>query len=220
MASSLPTRSRLTLVREDSVNERALVEGALAGDAHAMRELVSFLRPFVQAEVAWTLRRFAPKGRNRDPRQETADMVQEVFLALFDHRGRILSAWDPSRGRTLASFVKLIARHQVVSVLRSNRRCPWTEDPTLLERMQLETDESPETALLEAQSAQRLVEALREHLSTRSMYLFEELYVEERSVEDVCSDAGMTRDALYAWRARIKRQLKTIALKLGIGGER
>lgn len=199
--------------------ERALVEGALAGDAAHMRELVALLRPFVQVEVAWTLRRFAPAGRNRDPRQETADMVQEVFLALFDRDGRILRAWDPSKGRGLTSFVKLVARHQVVSVLRSNRRCPWTEEPTPVERMELGSGASPEALFVEAESARRLVEALREQLSTRSMYLFEELYVEERSVDDVCSDVGMTRDALYAWRTRIKKQLRDIAEKLGIGGE-
>lgn len=145
-------------------------------------------------------------------------MVQEVFLALFDHDGRILRAWDPSKGRGLTSFVKLIARHQVVAVLRSDRRCPWTEDPTPVERMKLENEESPEELFVEAESARRLVEALRERLSTRSMYLFEELYVEERSVDEVCSDAGMTRDALYAWRTRVKRQLRDIAEKLGIGG--
>ncbi len=201
------------------MREPELIERALSGDAHAMQELVSLLRPQIQAEVAWTLQRFAPRGRHRDPHQETADMVQEVFLSLFDHDGRILRAWNPERGRSFTSFVKLIARHQVVSLLRSSRRCPWTEEPTPLEQMELDAMPSPEATLADAQSAHHLLEALRAGLSTRSMLLFEELYVEERSVEDVCSNSGMTRDALYAWRSRVKKQLREIARKLGLGGE-
>jgi RNA polymerase sigma factor (sigma-70 family) len=195
--------------------EQALVRAALAGEADAMRALVRLLRPTVQAEVAWSLQRFAPRGRGRDPRQELGDMVQEVFLALLDNDGRILSAWDPERGRSLTSFVQLVARHQVASVLRSNRRCPWTEDPTPVEEMVLEPAPSPEHRVVEADEARRAMGHLRGELSTRSMLMFEELYVEERSVDEVCETYGLSREALYAWRSRLKRKMQSILRKLG-----
>ncbi len=198
-------------------SHRALVRRAIEGDAAAMRGLVSLLRPAIQAEVAWTLQRFAPHGRGRDPRQELADMVQEVFLSLIDNEGRILVAWDPTRGRSLLSFVRLVARHQVVSRLRSNRRCPWTEEPTPLELMDFEPAPSLEAQVANADEARQVVGLLREELSTRSMLMFEGLYVEERSVEEVCEEFGLSKDALYAWRSRMKRRLQKIARRLGAG---
>lgn len=195
----------------------ALVRRAIEGDAAAMHALVSLLRPAIQAEVAWTLQRFAPHGRGRDPRQELSDMVQEVFLSLIENEGRILVAWDPTRGRSLLSFVRLVARHQVVSRLRSNRRCPWTEEPTPVELMDLEPAPSPEAQVANADEARQVVGLLREELSTRSMLMFEGLYVQERSVEEVCEEFGLSKDALYAWRSRMKRRLQKIARRLGSG---
>lgn len=195
----------------------ALVRRAIEGDAAAMRALVRVLRPAVQAEVAWTLQRFAPHGRGRDPRQELADMVQEVFLSFIENDGRILRAWDPVRGRSLQSFVRLVARHQVVSVLRSNRRCPWTEDPTPIELMDLEPAPSPEARVADADEVRQVVGLLREELSTRSMLMFQGLYVEERTVDEVCQEFGLSKDALYAWRSRMKRKLQKVMRRIGSG---
>lgn len=195
--------------------ELALVRRAVGGDADALRALVHLLRPVVQTEVAWSLQRFAPRGRGRDPRQETADLVQEVFLALLENDARILSAWDPARGRGLGSFVQLVARHQVASVLRSHKRCPWTEDPTPLDDMALDPEPSPEARVVDVDEARRVMDELRGGLSTRSAMMFEGLYVQEREVDDVCQEFALTRDALYAWRSRLKRRAQDILQRLG-----
>lgn len=201
------------------VADLSLVRRAIDGDASAMRALVSVLRPAVQAEVAWTLQRFSPYGRGRDPRQELADMVQEVFLSFIENEGRILAAWDPARGRSLHSFARLVARHQVVSVLRSNRRCPWTEEPTPVELMDFEPSPSPEARVADADEARQVVALLREELSTRSMLMFEGLYVQERSVDEVCEEFGLSRDSLYAWRSRMKRKLQKILRRMNSRAE-
>lgn len=193
------------------------IDRALDGDEDAMRVLVQALRPAVQMEVAWTLQRFTPRGRGRDPRQELADMVQEVFLSLLEQDGRALRAWNPSRGRTLASFVRLIARHQVISLVRSDRRCPWTEDPTPVEDMELEPTPSPEASIADRDEARRVMNKLRDELSTRSMLIFESLYIEHRSVEEVCGEFGLTKDALYAWRSRLKQKLNRVIRRLQRG---
>ena len=78
------------------------------------------------------LSRAARAGR-REARQEVEDVTQTVLLALFADRGRVLLQWDPARGLELEGFVSLLAKRETVSLLRSRRRSPWTEDPTLHE---------------------------------------------------------------------------------------
>src|SRR5687767_4627167 len=107
-----------------------LVEQALARRPEAARRLVDLLCPVVQARVARVLQR-AGRASGRNTRQEVDDMTQEVFATLFDDGGKALRAWQPDRGLSLQNFVGLIAERTAVSILRSGRRSPWTEDPTL-----------------------------------------------------------------------------------------
>lgn len=147
-------------------------------------------------------------------------MVQEVFLALLADEGRLLRQWDPDRGAGLRGFVKLVARQQVWSILRTGRRSPWAEDPTEGEHLSRAMDAASTGAppadarLASADTLRRLMALIRAHMDTRSVVLFERLYVEERSVEAVCEEFQMSRDALYAWRTRMKRRLKGFRAQL------
>ena len=111
------------------MDERALLDQALAGDVAATRRLVAAIMPIVQARVARTLVR-RRGGSGRDARQEVQDLAQDVFAALFADDGKVLRAWDPVRGLTLASFCGLVAEREAASILRSGRRSPWTEAAT------------------------------------------------------------------------------------------
>ena len=194
----------------------ATIDRALAGDGETMRRLVALLRPAIQAEVAWSLERFAPQGRGRDPRQEVRDTVQEVFVALLENDGLILRRWDPSRGRSLVSFIRLVARHQVASLVRSQRRCPWTEDPTPQDALPIGVERRSEARIHQKDEARKLLEALRATMSTRSMLMFHALYIEERTVEEVCNEVGVTRNAVYSWRKRLRRQLDELVERFGL----
>jgi RNA polymerase sigma factor (sigma-70 family) len=170
-----------------------------------MHALVTALRPAIQAEVGFALLR-AAAGDHRDPRQEALDMVQEVFACLLGHDGKILRAWDPTRGSSLATFVRLVARRHVAGVLRSKRRNPYMEPPasdTIDLRASEGTGLEPRVEVRE-QLAQAY-ERLEQRLDERGLLLFELLYVQEQSIEEVMAATGMTRDALYAWRSRLKR---------------
>ena len=81
--------------------------------------------------MARVLLRRESAGLGRDVRQELEDIAQEVFAALFADGARLLKMWSPERGLSLANFVGLLAEREAISILRSGRRSPWTEDPTL-----------------------------------------------------------------------------------------
>lgn len=197
------------------MEERALVEGVLAGDEAAVRRLVHALLPVVQARVARALvRRRA--GTGRDVRQEVEDLAQEVFAALFADGGRVLRAWDPARGMSLANFCGLVAEREAISILRSGRRSPWTEAATELEELEKDMAAAPDVELRVSSREQlaMLLDRLRETLSTRGLELFHRLLVDEESVESVCASTGMSADAVYAWKSRLGKLVRKLAAEL------
>lgn len=197
------------------MDERALLDHALAGDPAATRKLVGVLMPVVQARVARTLvRRRGASGR--DVRQEVEDLAQEVFIALFADGEKVLRAWEPSRGLSLASFCGLIAEREAASILRSGRRSPWTDAATELDDLETALAEVPDVEVRVSSREQlaRLVDRLREALSPRGLELFHRLVVEEESVESVCAATGMTSDAVYAWKSRIGKVVRKLAAEM------
>lgn len=187
------------------------VARALDGDRPAMQALVARLMPIVQAEVGYALLRGA-RVESRDARQDVADFVQEVFVALLGGGGKTLRAWDPERGRSLDSFVRLIARRHVATILRSGRRNPWTDRPTAHEDLEpVHVAASGSGRFASAEQLDRLLLRLRERLDERGMRLFEMLYVEELAVEEVMAMTEMTRDSVYAWRSRFRKLVAKLA---------
>ncbi len=101
------------LTRED-------VQRALDSDRRALTQLVRALMPVIRVEVGVALlRRARPKGR--DPRQDVEDFSQSVLLHLLAQDGKLLRQWDPQRGRSLASFVRLITRQRVSRTLQGHK---------------------------------------------------------------------------------------------------
>lgn len=180
-----------------------------------MQALVSRLLPVVQTEVGYALLRGA-RVESRDHRQEIRDFVQDVFVSLLAKDGKTLRAWDPERGRSLDSYVRLIARRQVAATLRSGKRNPWADKPVAGDELERELPDTHAEAATSAQfesveQLDRTLDGLRSRLDDRGMLLFQMLYVEERSVEEVMATTEMTRDAVYAWRSRFRKLVAKLA---------
>ena len=157
---------------------RVQVHAALDGDRAALTELVRTLLPVIKVEVGVALvRRALP--RRRDARQEVDDFSHDVLLHLLADRSKLLRMWDPDRGRSLASFVRLITRQRVARILHGHRGNPWSEDPTDDEVLAPLTGASHDDRVLESREELRaLLERLRAHLNERGLALFHGIYVE------------------------------------------
>lgn len=192
-----------------------LVERALARDGDALRSLVDVLTPVIQARVARALLRRASAASGRNIRQEVEDMTQDVFAALFADGGRALRAWEPGRGLSLVNFVGFVAERQVASILRTTRRSPWTEDPTLMEELDTPMDETGVEVRMESQQMlEALLDRLREELSPLGLSLFEMLFIHQRSAPEICERTGMSRDAVYAWQSRLGKLCRKLGAEL------
>jgi RNA polymerase sigma factor (sigma-70 family) len=193
-----------------------LARRALAGDQTALTQLVAVLTPVVQARVARTLlaRRSRLAG-GRDLRQEVEDLSQEVFLSLFARDAHVLREWQPERGLSLENFVGLVAQRQVLSFLRNGKRNPWKEDPFLEEDLDTAgPDTGPEEITASREELHLLLDRLREELSPLGWQLFDLLFVQELSQPEVMSASGLSADAVYAWRSRLRRLAQRLAAEM------
>ncbi|MCA9690968.1 MAG: sigma-70 family RNA polymerase sigma factor [Nannocystaceae bacterium] len=190
---------------------RDLIRAAVAGDSRAMRTLVDMLSPVIHTEIAFALQRRAIPAR-RDGRQDICDFVQETFVELLANDGRTLLRWDEARGRSLRSFVRLVARRRVARIFRGHRGNPWSDDPTENDRFDYLSppDDSQSRRLETRQQLDEVLAALRSRLSDRGMTLFELLYVEQRSVNEVCQRMNMSRAAVDTWNSRLRKLVRSL----------
>jgi DNA-directed RNA polymerase specialized sigma24 family protein len=197
----------------------SLVGQTLERKPEAARELVRALYPVVQARVVRVLARAGRlQGQGRSPQID--DFIQDTFEHLFENGGRALRAWAPERGLSLPNFVGLLTERLVISVLRSGRRSPYTEDPQQGEVLeaQLGGDESVEIGIVGRDLLAALLDRLRASLSPLGTRLFELVFVEERPVEEIVLEMKMSTDAVYAWRSRLRRQVDALLRELANEG--
>jgi RNA polymerase sigma-70 factor (ECF subfamily) len=208
----------LPSLSNDSAAE--LVARALAGDEPALARLVDRLTPVIQARAARTLLLSGPPERRAGLRQQVEDLSQEVFLALFRDGARVLRSWQPERGLSLENFVGLVARRRALSFLRSGRGGARSEEPAPdgdLERIAPASrpEHGPERRAVSRDQLRRLLSRLEADLSPLGWHLFHLLLVEERPVDEVERSTRMSRDALYAWRSRLRRRARNLLDEIG-----
>lgn len=174
--------------------------------------LVDTLLPVIKVEVAVALRRRA-SASGRDAQQDVDDFVQDVLVHLLAQDGRVLERWDPARGRSLTSFVRMVTRHRVARGLAGFRGNPWSGEPTedeQLESLRADTSGTFRRIASRDQLA-RLLEQLRARLDERGLRLFGLIFVEQRPIADVCDTMGMSRAAVDQWSSRLRRMVRGLA---------
>ena len=139
----------------------------------------------------------------------------EAFTALFADGARALRAWRPERG-PLGAFCALVADHQVYSIFRSGKRRPWSDELVYSDELDAtEADaRSPEARVASREAFAALWDRLRAELTPKGLDLFQRLFVEEESVETVCTATGLTTDAVYAWRSRLAKLVRKLAAEM------
>ncbi len=186
-------------------SEVSNLQQALASGHDALPGLVSRWTPIIQARVVRVLRRRAKEAGDR-AFQEVEEMVQQVFVTLFEKQGAALRAWHPERGLSLDNWVGLIAEQQVLALLRTRKRNPWTEEPTVTEELdQTSLEPSPERAALSRDVLDNLLDRMRERLSPLGWRLFCLLYLQDEDVAAAARSSGLTTTAVYGWRSRLRR---------------
>ena len=194
------------------------IQAALSGERRAVSSLVDALSPVIQARVARALMRNGAAVRRGSVRQAVEDLVQDCFRILFADDARVLRAWDPERGLNLKGYVAMVSEREAISVLRSRRRNPFTEDPVEAEQldrgMSTESQPQAETEFMNRDLTRRVYAGLQQSLSPKGLLVFRALFVDELSTEAACDQLDLSADALYAWRSRIRKTARALASQL------
>ena len=199
-----------------------LIADALTGDPGLARRLIRELTPVVRARVTRRLRRSGVQQACGEARYERDDLCQEVFAKLFERDGRILRQWSPAKGLSLENFVGLVTERQVGSLLRprASQAEAATGDATLEQLCDTGRDDLRSVSAAEQRE---MLDVLRRLLSSRvsklGMAAYQLIFVEERSVAYVAERLEMNAAAVYAWRSRLRRQLRLIATQLELAAE-
>lgn len=190
------------------------IDLAFRGSQAVRRKLATELWTIVEGAVKRTLRPIA-RALRRDIGQEVEDFVQETWLLLLKDDGRILRMWDPGRGRTLSSWVHLVAHRHILRKLRGRRSNPWG-DPGLVD---LIDDGLPPQAGL-APDLDRtlylltLLDALRKVIGEARWALFREIFIDQRAPAEIAADAQLDVSKIYDISSYFRRQVRSIAMTL------
>jgi RNA polymerase sigma factor (sigma-70 family) len=182
------------------------IDRALAGDAEAIRWLVDYLTPVIQRRVAHVLARTPSKLR--DLRQETADLTQDVFVALFEDEGCVLRRWR-AEGSSLRSFVGLVAERRALDAVRKKSGLRAVGQEPLVDEPRAQTA-GPERRAADREQLERLLARLEREVSATGALMFRLLFVEERSVEEIMAQTGSSAESIYAWRCRLRRRVRAL----------
>jgi hypothetical protein len=195
----------------DRASDLRLVAAVVAKDPVASRELVQRFSPIIRRRVSCTLAIMESSLSHAVGRSDVLDLTQEMFVILLDRDARVLRAWDPERGLSLANFIGLVAERESRSVLRSGRRSGWAEAPTRHEDLV----EGGRTSDLEAevssrQQLEQVMTRVRARLSSTGLAMFEALFLHQRPIDEVASEFSTTAQALYVFRNRVRRELQDL----------
>lgn len=190
-------------VSQDS--DTRLVDAALRGESGARRGLASRLLESIHREVSVTLSRWSrtPRGSADKAR----DLTQDVLVTLFENDARELRRWDPDRGRTLDSFVRLVARRRCARILdrELRRHGEATTEQVVL------GDDSLVERLRHRDALRDVLRSLYAQMSARDVELFECLYVRDLDPDEVAQQLKMSRGAVNAWAYRMRKQARKLA---------
>ncbi len=200
----------------------ARVIEALEGDEGQQGELVAELTPVIRGRVRRRLIESGASLRCGAARFGVDDLTQDALVRLFERDARVLRRWDPALGLSLRNFVGLVAERLVSGRLRN--RSAWseiaTEDVRIHDRPVTGREpRDPISTTEQRQMLEVLSKRLAGRISGQGMAAFRLLFIEEREVRTVARRMGTTVNAVYAWRSRIKKQLRLISAQLDVFSE-
>ena len=169
--------------------------------------LVEHLRPILHTRVARVLLRRGQCSTHR-LHEEIQELIQEMFLLLFERDAYVLRGWDPQLGTSLENYVGLVAERRVASILRDRGRMKRAAEPEPIGDEGFEPSdpaEGPGADLEHRQMLGLLLGRVKESLSQSAWGIFEMRFIRDLDIEEIRVETGMASDAIYASISRSRR---------------
>ncbi|MFO0551292.1 MAG: sigma-70 family RNA polymerase sigma factor [Polyangiaceae bacterium] len=193
-------------LRRNADEPTALLARVARGDPEALRQLyaanVDGLYAFVFFRVG------------KDPAL-AEDVVQETFLVALERT----EAYDESRG-SLRAWLCQLSRNVARAHLTARRRLEDVErwdrvDKVLLDAFERMDREALVDEVLERRETRDLVHTALGHLPDPYRHVLHQKYVEDRSLDDLAQELGVSEDAAKSLLARARRAFRETFQTLG-----
>lgn len=187
---------------EPDPRDLALIDRALRGDATALAALVKRLMPVLFARV----RRACGTTARAHGALDVDDLVQEVWLALVDDDGKLLRAYDPSRGATLEGYVGMVATREVGNI---RQRVSAKKRGAHLRAVEEAPDRpdsrpNPEQDAASRQLAARLGAHLEASLPERGQLVLRYTFNDGLEPAEAAHTMGVSLQVVYNWQHKIR----------------
>ncbi len=165
----------------------AWMRAAMEGDAHAYRQFLVSVAPYVRAVARSRCRNLGvPEG-------EAEDVVQEVLLTIHLKRG----TWDPAR--PIGPWVAAITRNKLIDVLRRRGRHASVPIEDVMDSLPAE-DRTPALPA-------RDIDTLLGHLKAQQKDIVRSISLNGNSIRETADRLQMTEGAV---RVALHRALKAL----------
>ena len=171
-----------------------------AADVDAWREFVSIYEPFVY--------RFARRGGLQDA--DARELVQNVMLSV----ARAVGRWQPNHARgRFRTWLFRIARNQLLDVIGIQQRAAASRGGSVFHEFDQLSETSGSLEQLTRLEHRRelfrwAADRVKQTVKEATWNAFWMTAVEERDVEDVASQLGVTSGAVYIARSRVLAKLR------------
>jgi RNA polymerase sigma-70 factor (ECF subfamily) len=178
----------------------SLLQRATAGDEAAWAKMVALYQPLI----------FGWLQRHAVPRQEAADLTQEVLAVLVRELGTFSHAGHPGSFR---GWLRAITVNRARAFLRSAaRERPAGGEDVLGIIEQLEDPHSAVTQVWNAEHDAHVVRQVLQLIETdfepATVRIFHRLVLDEARASEVAVEMGMTVAAVYAAKSRVLQRVR------------
>lgn len=194
--------------RLDWLGDEVFLHRLANGDVEARRVAVERFEPIIRKSVVRVLgaRGSAFARAERDVEHE--DLVQDVMVAILDPKYPLVAKWDAKRGTPLDGYVAVVAAHTAKAHLRRFRREARLHETWSYLQVHDTTSHRRVAAVRDLES---LLAYVASWLDARGVSLFKALFVSEDPLHDICHRFQLSRNAVYAFRSRVRRHLESAA---------
>lgn len=188
-----------------------LLAGCLAGDARARSDFALQYRGLVRFAVEKVLRQAGSSAL----REDLDDVCQSALGALFDRDCHKLRLYDGRHGASLATFLRVCATRHALDHLRQHRRRPVVVDDDPAGGSSSQLDEAidpaagPEAITETRERIARLTAAIAQ-LTPRERIFVRLHFVEELDLAPVAKMLGVTENAAYVLKSRLRKKLREL----------
>jgi RNA polymerase sigma factor (sigma-70 family) len=185
------------------VNEAKLLQGCIAGDKQSWDVFVKHFSRLIYHSIYKTLR----VHDKQTPPDDINDLFQDIFTAFCTDRCKKLRVFDPEKGLTLSSWIRMIAVRMTIDHIRKRR------DTASLDDIPIAPSQVGDQESLIDRESQENLQALLEELPAKDKLLIELAIMRELPPEEVARMLHISVGAFYTRKNRIIERLKNLIRK-------